>query len=233
MKSLIIVSAPRSMSSFIYGRAVCLLTGELQALPSEPWHDGDPLNHIGTEFPKLSHKHAQRTLRHYDKYAYVLDKYKEDYVIKTVAQPVIVAEYLNQNPDAYNVLYLRRSFADVVYALHMRNWYWPLRILGLYENNSRHCNLRNLCRAVLAIHYQGLGLIENKTLLSYENLLWNDGLLASKLRSMGYDLVESERHTKDFESIRDDRLSRRGLPLYKEIEDTLKELMESTHENLL
>lgn len=222
-KSVLIVGLPRSMSSLVYQESKDILSKELKHLDSNPWHDGDPLNHIWTDFVDLKGKHASTNHEDYSKYSAVLDKYKEGYVIKTVAQPYMVRRYLELNPESYNVIQIKRTLADIVYALHMRDWYWPIRILGLDPENKEHCTLENLCKAAIYMDRQ-LNHIPDKTLLSYENLLWDNGLLTRKYKKLGY-YAKSKGHINHFFVIkRTEVLYCRSMPLYKTIEEMIGSL---------
>lgn len=222
-KSVLIVGLPRSMSSLIYQESRQILSRKLKHLDLKIWHDGDPLNHIWTDYPELRGKHASLNDEDYEKYAAVLNKYKEGYVIKTVCQAHMVRKYLENNPDDYNVIQIKRTLADTVYALHMKNWYWPIKFLGLDPFNKKHCNLVNLCKAVVYMDRE-LNHIPNKTLLSYENLLWDGGLLTRKYKKLGYRVKPKNHINQDFVNKRREVLYSRSMPLYKRIQGIIGSL---------
>jgi hypothetical protein len=222
-KSVLIVGLPRSMSSLVYQSSRQILSKELKNLDLKIWHDGDPLNHIWTDFPELKGKHGSLDDNDYEKYAAVLDKYKEGHIIKTVAQPYMVKKYFENNPDNYNVIQIKRTLADTVYALHMRNWYWPIKVLGLDPRNKKHCNLTNLCKAVVRMDRE-LNHIPIKRFLCYENLLWDGGLLTRVYRKLGYRVKPRNHIDQNFVNKRTEVLYCRSMPLYKRIQGIIGKL---------
>lgn len=222
-KSILIVGPPRSMSTLIYNESRQILSKQLKHLNLKTWHDGDPLNHIHTDYPELKNQLGNINDEDYEKYAAVLDKYKEGYVIKVVSQVYMVGEYLKNNPDNYNVIQIKRTLADVVYALHMKNWYWPIRLIGKNPSNKKDCNLVNLCKAVIYMDRK-LNHIPNRTLLSYENLLWDNTLLTRKYKKLGYRVKPKNHIDEDFVNKRREVLYSRNMPLYKRIQGIIGSL---------
>lgn len=222
MKSLIIVGLPRSMSSLIYRYSCYMLEDELNILDKNIWHDGDILNHIQIEFPKIKKKFARHNYTDYLKSEAVLKKYSKDYLIKSVPQPKHLVRFLNEN-KSYNVLLVRRELADTIYSLYLKEWFWTINILGLDSENKANQTLENLCKSVIKIQNELLENIEEKELISYENLLFDETLLYRKLKKLGYDAKFISHIDEDFKKKRETVLSIRKTPLYKEISKLIGE----------
>lgn len=216
MKSLIIVGMPRSMSTLIYRYASYMLKDELKILDPEIWHDGDVLNHIQVEYPNIKKKFARSNYHQYQNSKSVLKKYSKDYLIKSVAQPLHAARFLNENED-YKVLVIKRNIADIVYTLYLREWFWPINILGIDSEKEENQTLENLCKATIKIQENVLGEIKNKELISYENLLFDEKLLWRKLKRLGYNPKFVSHIDDEFKKRREVILAIREAPLYKQI----------------
>jgi len=223
MKSLIIVGLPRSMSSLIYKHASHMLEDELKILDPKIWHDGDVLNHIQLEFPNIEKKHGRHNYYQYQNTKSVLEKYSKGYLIKSVAQPLHTVRFLNENED-YKVLVIRRDLEDTIYTLYLREWFWPINILGIDSKKEKNQTLENLCKAVIKIQKELLEKIENKELISYENLLFDDKLLWRKLKTLGYDPKWVSHINKNFEKKREIVLNIRKTPLYRRIKAMVEKL---------
>ncbi len=223
MKSLIIVGLPRSMSSLVYRYASYMLSDELNILDEKIWHDGDVLNHIQVEFPRIKKKFGRNNYTDYKKHKTVLDKYSKNHLIKSVVQPLHVAKFLNEN-EKYNVLLIRRELADTIYTLYLREWFWPINILGLDSTKRKNQTLENLCKAVIKIDKEILSSIQDKELISYENLLFDDKLLFRKLKKLGYDPKWFSHIDEDFKKKREVVFNIRKTPLYERIKKIIEKL---------
>ena len=222
MKSLVVLGLPRSMSSLIHRKFGEIVEG-IKVPDRAIWHDGDPWNHIHTEYPKMKKVFANSKMYQYRKHEKVMNDYKNGFLVKNVCQPKYAFEYFNKSKD-FNVLVIQRPLADVVYALYARKWFWPINILGLDSDLEEHQTLENLCEAVIKIQIEYLEKIENRYLLSYNNLLFDSTLLYRKLKSMGYSCKEESHIDSVFENKRKIILNIRKTPLYEKIEGIIEKL---------
>lgn len=200
----------------MYRFASYMLEDQLKILDREIWHDGDVLNHIQVDFPNIEKKFGRHNYRQYQKSKAVLQKYSKDYLIKTVVQPLHTARFLNESEN-YNILVIRRDLADTIYTLYVREWFWPINILGLDSEKEENQTLENLCKAVIKIQEELLEGIKRKELISYENLLFDGKLLWRKLKKLGYNPKWVSHIDEDFKKKRELVLQIRKTPLYKKI----------------
>lgn len=205
----------------MYRYASYMLEDELTILNPEIWHDGDVLNHIQVEFPKIRKKFGRNNYRQYQNSKAVLKKYSKNHLIKSVVQPLHTARFLNENED-YKVLVIRRDLEDTIYTLYVREWFWPINILGLDSNKKKNQTLENLCKAVIKIQEEILEQIEDKELISYENLLFDEKLLWRKLKRLGYNPKWISHIDEDFKKKREVVLNIRKTPLYRRIKSMVK-----------
>jgi hypothetical protein len=138
MKSLMILSFPRSMSSLVAD--VCANSLEHQ-LKRPEWksceilHAGNPL------ITKQTTNHSVYTSKWSD-YRKALKAHAEDYVIKDVNQPWICADYIAKNPDDYNVLFIRRPLNEVVYSIFKAGWFWPIHSLYKVDSSTKKLKVK-------------------------------------------------------------------------------------------
>ena len=134
MKSLLLLSFPRSMSSLIADITAKSLKHQL----SRPqWRSCEVL-HSGNRNMGHCVKHDPRP-DYFPEYEAVLKSYCKGYVIKDVNAPFMCARYIKKHPKDFNVMFLRRPLTSVIYSLFRRGWFWPVH--ALWNKDTRYREL--------------------------------------------------------------------------------------------
>ncbi len=128
MKSLFIVSLPRSLSSFIYQTTKTLLQ-----LREPSWtSDGEILNPdrfiLNPRAAVTDQSYYYTKKSEEGRYSAALDfldhvVQPQHFIYKDVVQPFIVEEWLRRG--GVNVLKIKRPIADVVFSMRNRKWWYP------------------------------------------------------------------------------------------------------------
>lgn len=74
----------------------------------------------------------------YEQIKQAMDHVRDGYVVKDVVQPFHVLRYLDENPNKFNVVYVRRNLQHVAFSLMRREWGYVHRIGELHERFSKY-----------------------------------------------------------------------------------------------
>ncbi|MAY63387.1 MAG: hypothetical protein CML29_14370 [Rhizobiales bacterium] len=132
MSRLLLVSIPRSVSSFVY-QQVCRVAGYRQC---DFTSDGEILNPkryeaSGDEGGTIEARYygEMRSVPYFEKdpskfgvFHELLDSIPDGFAIKDVVQPWVVRGYIEKNPGKFKVIYIRRPIEQVRFALDRRGW---------------------------------------------------------------------------------------------------------------
>jgi hypothetical protein len=244
MKSLLILSFPRSSSSLLAQIAYSSLSAQLR-FPA--WPSGEVLHHKHNRLSDI-HEHDV-SLERWDDFKSVLDIYKDSYLIKDVNQPFICQRYIESFPEAYNVLFINRPLTDNIYCMFKAGWFWPLRGLYASEQGSEIKSLRQTLKELrescgigrsfvpqdihfnkalpvlvdACIHidkacYQGIS-----NVISFRDFITQPNVLFSKLEAFGYSPVRKSYLTDEFLIKRKQVLNYRNDPLWHVIDGLLRD----------
>ena len=205
MRSLFLVSLPRSLSSLLYQRIRPALSLE------EPvWTtDGEVLNlhrfaHLpdgldleGLRFTPPEHERFGRLTAFLDQAAQ-----REGFFYKDVVQPFVVASWLPTSGLA--TLRIERPLADIAAAMLERGWLYPREAVPDPSGDPERDLIAGLSRA-----QQALGSIPGPV-LCYDDLIHDEEPLASALRDIYGDVPAPHYLDDQFRTIRDEILARRA-----------------------
>lgn len=219
MKSLLIVSQPKSMSSVTFSicsKALPNLTNPLQKEAA-----GEILN---DDWSKECLGIKRYTKQEYDKVAAILDKYKKGYVIKDVVQTPAVYRYIQENPDSFNVLIAQRRIEDVAYFMWKRGWTSTIHSLGIPgQHVQNRITLVLHCAALLHLRHNYINPIKAPRVV-YKDSLTNPNSIFDKLERLGYSPKRFNYISPSFKERRERTLKERETPLYKQIEQIFRQL---------
>jgi hypothetical protein len=251
MRSLFILSLPRSMSSMVYQLAQAALP-----LAGPAWvSDGEVLNveryaHFGNAETERS---ARFTLREHDAERLTqLHKFLDDvtkpegFVYKDVLQPFVLSEW--HGLARFNVLRIERALADVAYTMLRRRWmfarfaardakwmqplsFWQLELCRVTKY-SAHLHPRLTQRALEDAVLEGLLRAERvlasipAQVLDYEHLVRDENSIAKALRELYPNEKISAPHYHDAEFIaeRERILKRRATRRYRALQKRIQEI---------
>lgn len=206
MRSLFLVSLPRSLSSLLYGAIRSAL-----GLAEPVWtSDGEILNlhrfaHLpaAAEIEGLRFTHPSSDPSRFDRLVSFLDHavVRDEYLYKDVVQPFVVARWLPTS--GLPALRIERPVADVAYAMADRGWYYP-RAAADSDGGPEWQLVEGLARAARALaEIPG-------PMVRYDDLIHDEEPLAAALRSI-YGAVPTPRYLDDgFREARDQVLRRRA-----------------------
>lgn len=209
MRSLFLVSLPRSLSSLLYQRIRPAL-----GLAEPVWtSDGEILNlHRFAHLPPGCDLEGLRFTppgpsenNRFDRLLAFLDQatVREGFFYKDVVQPFVVARWLPASGLA--VLRIERPLADVALAMLDRGWLYP-REAAEPEDDPEKVLVSGLARA-----QQALAAVPGPV-LRYDDLIEDEEPLAAALREL-YGDVPAPRHLRylddGFRAVRDEVLARR------------------------
>jgi len=205
MRSLFLVSLPRSLSSLLYQKIRPAL-----GLEEPVWtSDGEVLNlhrfaHLpdGLDVEGLRFTEPSRSPDRFHRLSAFLDQatVREGYFYKDVVQPFVVASWLPASGLA--TLRIDRPLADIAMAMLDRGWLYPRAAEDTMGDPERDL-LAGLARA-----QQALAEIPGPV-VRFDDLIYDEEPLAAALRSL-YGDVPAPRYLDDgFRAVRDEVLARR------------------------
>ncbi len=192
MRSLFLVSLPRSLSSLLYGSIRSALD-----LTEPAWtSNGEILNlqrfaHLpeGVEIEGLRFTHPFSAPSRFDRLVSFLDHavVRDGYLYKDVVQPFVVARWLPAS--GLPALRIERPVADVAYAMADRGWYYPCTAADSDGGPERKL-VEGLVRAARALaEVPG-------PVVYYNDLIHDEEPLAAALRSL-YGAIPTPRYLDD------------------------------------
>lgn len=221
MKSLLILSQPRSMSSECF-RIACKAIPALKdpETPGQHIFAGEVLNEDYSPSLAKCKRYFPNQVPVYN----LLDKYREGYVIKDVVQTGSVFTYLKAAPQNYNILVMDRRVEDVAYFMWKKGWTYPIDILGLRHTSSKNeATLVLLCYSLMKIRREYIYPL-NATTITWAELTRDHNIIFNKLESLGYRCNRYNYIDEESRKIARDRRRERQTPLYKRIEKICKDI---------
>ncbi len=219
MRSLFLVSLPRSLSSLLYGSIRSAL-----GLAAPAWtSDGEVLNlhrfaHLpeGAEIEGLRFTRPSSEPSRFDRLVSFLDHavVRDGYLYKDVVQPFVVARWLPAN--GLPALRIERPVADVAYAMADRGWYYPCAAADADGGPERRL-VEGLVRAARALaEIPG-------PVVRYDDLIHDEEPLAAALRSI-YGAVPVPRYLDGgFREVCDRVLRRRATGRWERLARAARE----------
>jgi hypothetical protein len=212
MRSLFLVSLPRSLSSLLYQRIRPAL-----GLSEPVWtSDGEILNlHRFVHLPPGSDLEGLRFTppehKRFDRFVAFLNQatVRDGFFYKDVVQPFVVAHWLPASGLA--ALRIERPLADVALAMLDRGWLYP-RAAAEPEDDPERALLTGLARAQKA-----LAAIPGPV-VRYDDLLWDEEALAAALRELYGGGAVPCYVDEDFRTIRDAVLARRETERWERLD---------------
>jgi hypothetical protein len=218
MRSLFLVSLPRSLSSLLYQRIRPAL-----GLREPVWtSDGEVLNlhrfaHLpdGMGVEGLRFTHPDHGDGRFDRLVAFLEQavVREGFCYKDVVQPFVAARWLPASGLA--VLRIERPLADVAWAMLDRGWVYPqAAVSGLHGDSGDPerdlvAGLARAERALAAIPAAAV---------AYDELIADEAPLAAALRTL-YGDVDCPRYLDDgFRTVRDEVLTRRRTERWRRLD---------------
>lgn len=211
MRSLFLVSLPRSLSSLLYQTLRPAL-----GLAEPVWtSDGEILNlhrfaHLpeGLEIEGLRFTERPRNPERFDRLLAFLDQatVREGFLYKDVVQPFVVSEWLPASGLA--ILRIERPLADVAFAMSERGWLYPCAAAdpGGRPDRELVTGLVRAQRALAALP---------GPVVRFDDLIHDEEPLAAALRSL-YGDVPTPRYLDDgFRAVREEVLRRRATDRWR------------------
>ena len=215
MKSLFIVSLPRSLSTVVYHVARLALGLEQPSWTS----DGEVLNYDRfTLRDESAHDRGAKYVRHEKEpllfqqlLTFADDTLKrQDFAYKDVVQPFLLSTFLTEKEFA--VLKIKRNLTDVCYSMFQKEWFYPARAA---EKSTclDDAVVEGLIQAESVIHS-----IPGET-IHYDDFIDNERVIRNSLVALypndkikGFTFIDD-----DFRERTEKILKRRETDLYKEI----------------
>jgi hypothetical protein len=222
VRSLFIVSLPRSLSSLLYQSIRSTL-----GLAEPVWtSDGEVLNlhrfaHLpdGVEIEGLRFTQPSSDPARFDRLVSFLDQVtqRDGYLYKDVVQPFVVARWLPASGLA--ALRIERPVADVAYAMVDRGWLYPRSAADCDGGPERElvAGLARAQRALAAIP---------GPVVRFDDLIHDEEPLAAALVSL-YGDVPVPRYLDDgFRAVREGILRRRATERWARLDEAAREAYE-------
>jgi hypothetical protein len=220
MRSLFVVSLPRSLSSLLYQTLRRAL-----GLAEPVWtSDGEVLNlhrfaHLpeGSEVEGLRFTAPARDPERFERLVAFLDQAiaREGFLYKDVVQPFVVARWLPGSGVA--ALRIERPLADVAFAMSERGWLYP-RAAAAHDEGPERELIAGLIRAQRALaEIPG-------PVVRFDELIHDEEPLAAALRGL-YGVVPSPRYLDDgFRAVREEVLRRRETERWRRLAQLIEEM---------
>lgn len=222
MRSLFVVSLPRSLSSLLYQTLRRTL-----GLAEPVWtSDGEVLNlhrfaHLpeGVEIEGLRFTAPDRDPARFERLVAFLDQAtaREGFLYKDVVQPFVVSRWLPASGLA--ALRIERPLADVAFAMSERGWHYPRAAAGRDGGPEREL-VAGLLRAERALaEIPG-------PVVRFDDLIHDEEPLAAALGAL-YGEVPTPRYLDDgFRAVRDEVLRRRETERWRRLAELVEEIRE-------
>lgn len=219
MRSLFLVSLPRSLSSLLYQKIRPAL-----GLAEPVWtSDGEVLNlhrfaHLpeGLDVEGLRFTEPGRAPERCRRLTAFLDQavVREGYFYKDVVQPFVVASWLPASGLA--ALRIERPLADVALAMLDRGWFYPRAAEDPeHPEDTTGDPERDLLAGLVRAH-RALAALPGPV-LRFDDLIHDEEPLAAALRSL-YGDVPAPRYLDDgFRAVRDEVLARRETARWRRL----------------
>lgn len=237
MRSLFIVSLPRSLSSLVYHVARRSLgVGDLS------WtSDGELLNpdrHASygrAEGRALKYTRPWAPERRFARMHAFLDAIvrPEDHVYKDVVQPFVVSSWLEQRELA--ILCIRRPLADVVFAMQEQGWTYPARAVappGIGEDEHEQAEAAVVAGLIAARRaFEPLA----AEVVDYDDLVSNEAVLPAALARLypGQTILPVSYLDEFFNERRAATLARRSTQRYRELERRIARIADAEHQSAI
>lgn len=224
MRSLFVVSLPRSLSSLLYQTLRRTL-----GLAEPVWtSDGEVLNlhrfaHLpeGSEVEGLRFTDPARDPERFDRLVAFLDQSiaRQGFLYKDVVQPFVIARWLPGSGVA--ALRIERPLADVAFAMSERGWLYPRAAAG--GNADENGNPERELVSGLVRAQRALAEIPGPV-VRFDELIHDEEPLAAALRGL-YGDVPAPRYLDDgFRAVREEVLRRRTTDRWRILADLVEEV---------
>ncbi|MFO7567470.1 MAG: hypothetical protein R6X02_32805 [Enhygromyxa sp.] len=229
MRSLFIVSLPRSLSSLVYQVARRSLGVDDLAWTS----DGELLNpdrHASygrAEGRALKYTRRWAPERRFERMHAYLDELvrPEGRVYKDVVQPFVLASWLKDRKLA--ILYIRRPLADVVFAMQAQGWSYPARAVAPPDRGEdQHDQSEAAVVAGLLAARRALEQLPAER-VDYDELISDEAALPAALNRLypHRNLAPVDYLDEFFAERRAATLARRSSPSYRALEGRIAQLI--------
>lgn len=222
MRSLFVVSLPRSLSSLLYQTLRRTL-----GLAEPVWtSDGEVLNlhrfaHLpdGSEVEGLRFTDPARHPERVDRLVAFLDQtiMREGFLYKDVVQPFVVARWLPGSGVA--ALRIERPLADVAFAMSERGWLYPR---AAADRNGGH---EQELAAGLVRAQRALAEIPGPV-VRFDELIHDEEPLAAALRSLYGDVPAPSYLDDGFRAVREEVLRRRETDRWHRLAHIIETVIE-------
>jgi hypothetical protein len=212
LRSLFLVSLPRSLSSLLYQRIrpalglaepVWTTDGEVLNLHRFA-HLPDGLDLEGLRFTPPEHERFGRLTAFLDQAAQ-----REGFLYKDVVQPFVAAGWLPGSGLA--TLRIERPLADIAWAMLDRGWLYPREGAAAPTGDPERDLIAGLARA-----QQALAALPGPV-LSYDDLIRDEEPLAAALRGLYGDVPTPHYLDDSFRTVRDEILARRTTERWRRL----------------
>ncbi len=227
MRSLFVVSLPRSLSTRVYhwcrealglGEPVWTSDGEILNLdrfvlrPEEPMDEGRKFTHPESE-PEV----FQGLLAQLDQVTHT-----HGFAYKDVVQPFVVSRWLPSQD--FRILKVQRPVVDVAYAMLERGWHYPSRVAPESEPDLEIRLLNGLLRAERA-----LAALPGEA-VTFDALVRDESTLSRTLQRLYPENFPADVSYLDtsFVEVRDRVLARRETAAFRHLEARLTALRSSS-----
>lgn len=224
MRSLFLVSLPRSLSSLVYQ----VLLRHLELAEPTWTSDGEILNlhrfvhlPVGSQEEGVRFTTSTRPAR-FARLTAFLDQvvHREGFLYKDVVQPFVAAAWLPAS--GVNVLRLERPLADVAWSMLQRGWHYPAEASDQRRGPEWRC-IQGLARAA-----EALASLPGPV-LHYDALIREETLLTEAVRQLypELDLPPIGFLDDRFRSEREEILARRATDRYRWIAEVCGEVLQA------
>lgn len=221
MKSLIVVSLPCSLSTFVYHASRLLLgLSEPSGVSDGEFLNGDRWRELPQELSGWSNdwKFALET-NHlvFDKLmAFACSSFiPEGCIYKDVVNPWVVSQLINNKNVSF--LRIKRPIADVAYAMLQRNWLYPSNVIS-----DKHERLHDLVHGLIDAE-QTLDALGG-ALLSFDELINDESCIEGVLKRLypSYTFKKIRYIDDEFRRVSESILQRRKSDVYHELDAIAK-----------
>lgn len=229
MKSLFIISCPKSMSSLVHN--LCQTAIDFKSILAT---DGEVLNHERVIDP-ISPEHKDYYLKgqkfwtglYWDIQFKILDQITEDgaHLIKDVCFPHVVRDYVYNNHE--NTIIIDKDPRLITYSLQKVGWFYPSFILD--DENKTNDMLKDTLLGVVKMKNNLMGSYDKEfvRVLDTKKFRQNPDIIFDILESLGYqpdrDFLTEEFYT--FFKMKSDKVEKyKDTEIYSKIDEMYQNL---------
>jgi hypothetical protein len=231
LRSLFVVSLPRSLSTRVYhwcrqalglGEPVWTSDGEVLNLDRFVLRSDDPAGE-GRKFT-----HPEREPAVFQGLLAQLDQVTQShgFAYKDVVQPFVVSRWLPSQD--FRILKIQRPVVDVAYAMLERGWHYPSRVCPREMESATALDLEAKLLNGLLRAERALATLPGET-VSFDALVWDESILSRTLQRLYPENLPADVSYLDtsFVEVRDRVLARRETAAFRHLEARLTALRSS------